>query len=188
MRWLILYARSRQVPGSAAAVALVTLAVWALVEPGPAGSGMAVLVLTAHVAAASVGLGGPDVVLERTAAVRWVPRRAAHVLLSGAVAAVALLTVQTAGAELVPTEVVVRDAAGLVGLAALGAALFGAQFAWTPPTAWLGCVLLVPTPDGRVGEVMKWMVLPPDTTTAAAVAWSLFASGTLVYAVAGPRR
>jgi len=33
MRWLILYARSRQVSTSAAAVTLVALAVWALGQP-----------------------------------------------------------------------------------------------------------------------------------------------------------
>ncbi|MER7582640.1 hypothetical protein [Kitasatospora sp. NPDC097691] len=188
MRWLNLYARSRQMPGSAAAVALVTLAVWTLVEPGPADVAMAVLVLTAHVAAASVGLGGPDVVLERTAAIRWMPRRVAHVLLIGTVAAVALLTVQTVGTKLAPTGVVVRDTAGLVGLAALGAVLCGAHFAWTLPTGWLGFTLFVPTPDGTVGEIVNWMLFPPGTTASAWTAWVLFATGTAVYAATGPRR
>ncbi|MEU8925749.1 hypothetical protein AB0D10_33275 [Kitasatospora sp. NPDC048545] len=188
MRWLSLYARSRQMPGAAAAIALVTAAAWALVEPGQANLGTAVLVLGAHVAAASAGLGGPDVVLERTAAIRWMPRRVAHVLLIGAVAGLMLLSARTVGVDLAPAEVVVRDSAGLVGLAALGATLFGAAFAWTLPTGWLGVTLLVPTPDGTVGEVLKWMVHPPGTATSAAVAWALFATGTVVYAVAGPRR
>ncbi|MFI8460215.1 hypothetical protein [Kitasatospora sp. NPDC085464] len=188
MRWLTLYARSRQVPASAAAVTLVTLTVWALVEPGPAELALALLVLTAHVASASVGLGGPDVVLERTAAIRWMPRRAAHVLLIGAVAAVALLTVQAAGTKLAPTGVVVRDAAGLVGLAALGAVLCGAHLAWTLPTGWLGLTLFVPTPNGTVGEVVNWMLFPPGTTASAWTAWVLLAIGTVGYAVAGPRR
>ncbi|MBP0453141.1 MULTISPECIES: hypothetical protein [unclassified Kitasatospora] len=188
MRWLTLYARSRQVPGSAAAIALVSLALWVLHSPGPMDLGTAVLVLTANVAAASAGLGGWDVALERTAAIRWMPRRAAHVLLIGAAAGLALLTVQTVGVELAPTAVVVRDSAGLVGLAALGAALFGAQFAWTPPTAWLAVTLLVPVPDGRVGEVVHWMLFPSGTSASAAIAWALLATGTVAYAVAGPRR
>jgi hypothetical protein len=188
MRWLTLYARSRQVPASAAAVLLVALAVWALNGPGPLDLGMAVLVLTANVAAASVGLGGPDVVLERTAAIRWLPRRAAHVLLIGAFAGAALLTVQGAGARLAPTEVVVRDSAGLVGLAALGAALYGAQFAWTLPTGWLAVALLVPTPRGTAGQVVNWMIFPPGTAASTGTAWALLVTGTVVYAVAGPRR
>ncbi|MFI6444567.1 hypothetical protein [Kitasatospora sp. NPDC050543] len=190
MRWLTLYARSRQVPTSAAAVTLVALVVWALNQgaPGPVDLGTAVLVLTTNVAAASVGLGGRDVVLERTAAIRWVPRRAAHVLLIGAFAGAALLAVQAVGAKLAPTEVVVRDSAGLVGLAALGAALCGAQLAWTLPTGWLAIALLIPAPDGRVGEVIDWMIFPPGTTASTATAYALLATGTVVYAVAGPRR
>lgn len=190
MRWLTLYARSRQVPASAAAVTLVALTVWALNRhgAGPIDLGIAVLALTANVAAASVGLGGPDVVLERTAAIRWVPRRAAHVLLVGAFAGAALLTVRAAGAKLAPTEVVVRDSAGLVGLAALGAALCGAQFAWTLPTGWLAITLLVPTPGGTAGQVVDWMVFPPGTAPSTATAWALLTTGTVVYAVAGPRR
>ncbi|WP_316525576.1 hypothetical protein [Kitasatospora brasiliensis] len=188
MRWLILHSRSRQVPTSAAVVVLVALTLWALNGPGPVELGMAVLVLTANVAAGSVGLGGWDVALERTAAIRWAPRRAAHVLLIGAFAGAALLTVQAAGVELAATEVVVRDSAGLAGLAALGAVLCGAQLAWTLPTGWLAVTLLVPTPSGVLGEVVGWMAFPPGTTAAAVTAWALLATGTVAYAVAGPRR
>ncbi|MER6298936.1 hypothetical protein ABT247_05090 [Kitasatospora sp. NPDC001539] len=190
MRWLILYARSRQVPTSAAAVALVALAAWACNRDGagPLAEGVAVLVLTANVAAASVGLGGRDVALDRTAAIRWAPRRAAHVLLAGAGAGAALLAVQAAGARLAPIALVVRDSAGLAGLAALGAVLCGAQFAWTLPVGWLAFTLLVPVPPGLAGEVGGWMIISPATTASAATAWALLATGTVLYAAAGPRR
>ncbi|MGW2255721.1 hypothetical protein ACWCXH_37060 [Kitasatospora sp. NPDC001660] len=190
MRWLTLYARSRQVPASAAAVLLVALAAWAFHQDGagPMDLGIAVVVLTANVAAASVGLGGQDVALESTAAIRWAPRRTAHVLLIGAVAGAALLAVRAAGVELAPTEAVVRDSAGLVGLAALGAVLCGAQFAWTLPTGWLAFTLLVPVPPGIAGEVGDWMIISPATTMSAATAWALLATGTVLYAAAGPRR
>ncbi|WP_055689569.1 hypothetical protein [Streptomyces prasinus] len=190
MRWLILYARSRQVPTSAAAVALVALAAWTFNRDGagPMSLGSAVLILAANVAAASVGLGGQDAALDRTAAIRWVPRRAAHVLLAGAVAGAALLAVQGAGTELVPVALVVRDSAGLVGLAALGAVLCGAPFAWTLPIGWLAFALLVPAPPGIVGEVSNWMIFSPATTASAATAWVLLATGTVLYAAAGPRR
>ncbi|MFE6741760.1 hypothetical protein [Streptomyces tubercidicus] len=188
MRWLTLYTRSRQVPTSAAAVALVALAVWALNGPGAVAPGIAVLVLTANVAAASVGLGGQDAALDRTAAMRWMPRRAAHVLLAGALAGAALLAVQAAGTKLAPTELVVRDSAGLVGLAALGAVLCGAQFAWTLPTGWLAYTLLAPVPPGISGEVASWMIFSPATTASTGTAWALLATGTVLYAIAGPRR
>ncbi|WP_269856104.1 hypothetical protein [Streptomyces sp. RPT161] len=188
MRWLILYACSRQVPSSAAAVALVELAVWALDGPGSVDVGIAVLVLTANVAAASVGLGGQDAALDRTAAIRWMPRRAAHVLLAGAVAGAALLAVQAAAAKLAPAVLVVRDSAGLVGLAALGAVLRGARFAWTLPIGWLAFSLLVPVPPGIAGEVGGWVIISPAPMVSTATGWALLATGTVLYATAGPRR
>ncbi|GAA1262921.1 hypothetical protein GCM10009665_60700 [Kitasatospora nipponensis] len=184
----MLYARSRQVPASAAAVALVALAVWALDGPGSVDLGIAVLVLATNVAAASVGLGGQDSALDRTAAIRWMPRRAAHVLLAGVVAGAALLAVQAVGAKLAPAAVVVRDSAGLAGLAALGAVLCGAQFAWTLPIGWLAFTLLVPVSPGIAGEMGSWMIISPATTASAATAWALLATGTVLYAAAGPRR
>ncbi len=190
MRWLILYARSRQVPTSAAAVALVALTAWAFHQDGtgPMNLGIAVLILTANVAAASVGLGGRDISLDRTAAIRWIPRRAAHVLVAGAVAGTALLAVQGAGAKFAPAALIVRDSAGLVGLAALGAVLCGAQFAWTLPVGWLAFTLLVPLPPGIAGEVSGWMIITPATTASATTAWALLVTGTMLYAAAGPRR
>ncbi|MEU6966963.1 hypothetical protein AB0A71_04300 [Kitasatospora aureofaciens] len=190
MRWLTLYARSRQVPASAAAVVLIALATWALNHngAGPMDLGIAVLILTANVTAASVGLGGPDVALERTAAIRWAPRRAAHALLAGAVAGAALLAAQAAGAELAPATLVVRDSAGLIGLAALGAVLCGAQAAWALPTGWLMVTLLVPALPGTAGQVIDWMISPPGTAAATATALALLVTGTGLYAVAGPRQ
>ncbi|MFJ9948828.1 hypothetical protein [Kitasatospora sp. NPDC091207] len=191
MRWLVLYGRSRQVPASAAACALTVLALWSLAPgsgEGPVDLATVVLVLTANVAAAGLGLGGQDVMLDRTAAIRWVTRRAAHVLLIGAVAGAALLAVQAAGPELAPVALVARDSAGLVGLAALGATVFGAQFAWTLPTGWLGLVLFGAVPAGTVGEVTGWMLMPPGTAAATWTALTLLVTGTVLYAVAGPRR
>ncbi|MDH6133650.1 hypothetical protein P3T37_003046 [Kitasatospora sp. MAA4] len=189
MRWLMLYARSRQVPASAAAVTLVALALWALDRgKDPVGLGIAALVLTANVAAASVGLGGQDAALDRTAAIRWMPRRAAHVLLLGAVAAAALLAVRAAGPNLAPAAILVRDGAGLAGLAALGAVLCGAPLAWTLPTGWLAFTVCVPPPGGAAGQVVSWMIFPPGTAAATGTAWALLVAGTVLYAAAGPRR
>ncbi|WP_327065762.1 hypothetical protein OG500_08300 [Kitasatospora sp. NBC_01250] len=191
MRWLLLHARSRQVPTSAAAVMLVALALWALDRGSgkhSASLGTAALVLTANVAASSVGLGWQDAALDRTAAIRWLPRRAVHVLLIGAVAALALLAVQAAGPELAPTALVVRDSAGLVGLAALGAVLCGAPFAWALPTGWLGYTLLAPPLGGTAGQVASWMISPPGTSASSWTAWALLASGTVLYATTGARR
>ncbi|MFF0390182.1 hypothetical protein ACFYS8_16070 [Kitasatospora sp. NPDC004615] len=191
MNWLVLYARSRQVPLSAAVVAAVALSVWALVDTAPAGAedrGTTALVLTANVLAAVVGLGGQDAVLDRTAAIRWAPRRAAHVLLIGAAAGAAVLAVQAVGPELASVSVVVRDSAGLAGLAALGAACWGTTYAWALPTGWLAFTMLVPPLGGVQGRVGMWLIQPAGTTAATVTASALLVVGTTLYAAAGPRR
>lgn len=191
MRWLTLYARSRRIPASLAAVVIGALAVWALARDEGAGPGdprLPVLVLATGVMAFSVGLGGQDVALDRTAAIRWVPRRAAHVLLCGAVVAAVLLTVQSMGASMATTAFVVRDSAGLMGLAALGAAISGGQYAWTLPFAWLLFSFFAPPPTSAPMEVAMWMLLPPGTEAGTWTALVLTVVGTAAYAVAGPRR
>ncbi|MFJ3216068.1 hypothetical protein ACIPLC_09130 [Kitasatospora sp. NPDC086801] len=200
MRWLTLYARSRQVASSAAAVALIALVVWAFNRGGGTGAAdardvadsinpVAYFVLAASVAAGSVGLGGQDPSLDRTAAIRWAPRRAAHALLIGAVAGAALLAIQAVGPKFAPTEVVVRDSAGLVGLAALGAVLCGAHLAWTLPTGWLAITVLTPPmPPNVVGKSVGWMVYPAGTEASTWAAVALLVTGAGAYALAGPRR
>ncbi|MGW6525365.1 MULTISPECIES: hypothetical protein [unclassified Streptomyces] len=191
MRWLSLYARSRQVPASLAAVLISAAAVWPLARDGSGGPGdprLPVLVLATGVMAASIGLGGQDLALDRTAAIRWVPRRAAHVLLCGAVVGTVLLTVQSTGEDLATTAFIVRDSAGLVGLVALGAALSGGRYAWTLPFAWLSFSFLAPPPTNAPMRVVSWMLLPPGTAEGTWTALVLAVAGTAAYAVAGPRR
>lgn len=191
MRWLTLYARSRRVPASLAAVVISAVAVWALSRGGDEGPGdprLPALVLAAGVMAASTGLGGQDLALDRTAAIRWVPRRAAHVLLAGAVVGTVLLTVQTMGESLATVAFVVRDSAGLMGLAGLGAALLGGRHAWTLPFAWLVFSFLAPPATSAPMRVATWMLLPPGAAAGTWTALVLTVAGTAAYAVAGPRR
>lgn len=115
--------------------------------------------------AASIGLSGQDLALDRTAAIRWVRRRAAHVLLVSAVVGTVLLTVQAMGEDMATTAFVVRDSAGLMGLVALGAALSGGQYAWTLPFAWLSFSFFAPPPTSAPMRVASWMLLPPGTAT-----------------------
>ncbi|MFI6279718.1 hypothetical protein [Streptomyces sp. NPDC050988] len=191
MRWLTLYARSRQIPASLAAVVIGVVAVWALARDEGAGPGdprLPTLVLSTGAMAFSIGLSGQDLALDRTAALRWVPRRAAHVLLAGAVVAAALLPVQTMSAPMATTAFIVRDSAGLMGLVALGAALSGGQHAWTLPFAWLMFSFFAPPPTSAPMEVATWMLLPPGTAAGTWTALALTVVGTTAYAVAGPRR
>lgn len=167
------------------------VAVWALARDGSSGPGdpkMPALILTMGAMAVSVGLGGQDLALDRTAAIRWIPRRAAHVLLAGTAVAGVLLTVQTMGVSMATTAFVLRDSAGLMGLVALGAALSDGHYAWTPPFAWLSFVFFAPPPTSAPMEVAMWMLLPPGTAAGTWTALVLTVVGTAAYAVAGPRR
>ncbi|NJP99106.1 hypothetical protein [Streptomyces zingiberis] len=206
MRRLTLYARSRQVPASLATVVIGAVLVWALTRGGDEGPGdprLHVLVLGAGAVAASIGLSGQDLALDRTAAIRWVPRRTAHVLFAAAVTGAVPLAVPAVGgavtgaadggadgavltAEFV--EFVIRDSAGLMGLAALGAALSGGHYAWTLPFGWLAFSFVAPPPTSTPAEVGAWMMLPPGTPAATWTAIALTVAGTTAYAVAGPRR
>ncbi|MFD8649881.1 MULTISPECIES: hypothetical protein [Streptomyces] len=191
MRWLTLYARSRQIPASLAAVVISAVAVGALARDGGGGPGdprLPVLVLATGVMAVSIGLSGQDLALDRTAAIRWVPRRAAHVLLCGAVVGTVLQTVQAMGEDMATTAFVVRDSAGLMGLVALGAVLSGGQYAWTLPFAWLSFSFFAPPPTSAPTQVASWMLLPPGTAAGTWTALVLAVAGTAAYAVAGPRR
>lgn len=193
MRWLALYARSRRVPASLATVVTGAAAVGALARDGGGGQAdprLPVLVLAAGAMAASVGFGGQDRALDRTAAIRWVRRRAAHVLLAGAVVAVAVvpLTVRGPGEGVATLALAVRDGAGLMGLAALGAALLGGQYAWTAPFAWLSLAFFAPPASSTPMRVVTWMLLPPGAAAGFWTALALTVAGTTAYALAGPRR
>nr|WP_155069288.1 hypothetical protein [Streptomyces taklimakanensis] len=187
----MLYARSRRVPASLAAVVISAVAGWMLARNGGGGPGdprLPVLVLTAGVMAASIGLSGQDLALDRAAAIRWRPRRAAHVLLAGAIVGAVLPAVRTVGGDLAATAFVVRDSAGLMGLAALGAALSDGRYAWTLPFAWLSFSFLAPPPTSAPMRVATWMLLPPGTAAGTWTALVLAVAGTAAYAFAGPRR
>lgn len=183
MRWLTLYARSRQVPASVVAALLGAAAVWSLSDSTRPDPRLMSLVLTVIVAATSIGLSGQDLRLDRTAAIRWLPRRALHVLLTGLLAGAVLWALADDAVEFA-----VRDSAGLMGLAALGAAAFGGQFAWTLPFGWFSIALFVPPADGVPVQVASWMLAPPGTAAATWTAVVLATAGTAAYAVGGPRR
>jgi hypothetical protein len=151
MRPLALYLRSRQVPVGLAVAVVAGVLLAVLVDntamSAPLAIGFAVAVLGG-------GLGGPDPTLDRTAALAWAPRRLAHVL------AIAIVGAATA-AGFVPIGMALRDAAGLAGLAAFGAAMLGRQLAWCLPVAWAGAAAVVPA-AGSVLRVLTWPAQPAD--------------------------
>jgi hypothetical protein len=188
----VLYARSRQVPASLAALVATALAVGALSPAGDGSTGdpkLPVLVLATGAMAASVGLAGQDPALDRTAALRWPPRRAAHVLLGALMVAGVFLTVQAAtGGGAAGAAFVLRDSAGLAGLAALGAALTGGAYAWAPPFICVSYTLCAPPAPTGPMRAAYWLLLPAGTPAATWTALLLAAAGTAVYGWLGPGR
>ncbi|MEU8239462.1 hypothetical protein AB0C07_14570 [Actinoplanes missouriensis] len=186
MRTAALFLRSRDVPaGTLLAVSAMAAVAW--LGGGPAGSRHAVtaaaLALALGVAVLGHGLGGPDSTLDATAAIRWVPRRALHLIVIGTVAVVVVTAVTT-----VPVAVVLRDAAGFTGLAGLAATLFGRRLAWTLPVV-TGCLAAgVPAvPDPFALYLLTWAGQPADSGTAATVGVVLAVAGGAAYVARGPR-
>jgi hypothetical protein len=187
-----LYLSSRCAPQAAATAAAGVAVIWGLwllvadardVEPP-----LVVLVVLLMVSAAAATLAPPDVALERTAALAWPPRRLLHLLaVIGLVVGVAAVTLGT-GARFGPLGLVVRDAAGLLGLAALGAALWSAQRGWFLPVAWTLPAVVVPAPDSVAGRVLTWQIQSSGDVAAGVTAGVLAAAGALAYVRWGPAR
>ncbi|MFL6123216.1 hypothetical protein [Actinophytocola sp.] len=185
MRWLVLYLRSRQVLVSVGTALACVVGLGVLTgESEGVRLVMAVFAATAVTAVTATGLAGPDPALERTAALTWWTRRAAHVVAIGVLAVVLGVVLGPP----VATEVVVRDAVGLTGLAALGATVLGGALAWCLPMTWTvvasGALL---AGDPVVAPPLTWLVQPPGTTAAMVAAVVMGVAGLLVYAVRGPR-
>jgi hypothetical protein len=183
-RLLALYLRSRHVPiALPAALVVVAVLAWAGDNPrNPMETAVfAVLALALGLGVLGNGLGPADATLERTASIRWPLWRSVHALVMGLLLFGTVTLISAA-----PVGVVARDTAGLVGLVALAAALFGGQLAWTLPLLWAGVAAVVPpmaTPP--LLALITWPTQPPDNAGAAVVAVVLGLVGVVCYAVRG---
>ncbi|MCE6999434.1 hypothetical protein LZG04_32180 [Saccharothrix sp. S26] len=187
-RWVLLYARARHVPVSAAAAAVGVGGLGALAQPGGSPQSAA-FGAALGMAAVATGLGGHDRALDRTAAFGWPPRRAAHLLLGGTVVAALLLAVGLVADPLAPDAFLLRDVAGLGGLAALGALWFGSRTACVLPLGWAGVTLVVPPGDDDwLTRLLTWPVQPAGTTSATVTAVVLGGAGLLAHSWFGCRR
>jgi hypothetical protein len=192
MRWLTLYLRSRLVPTALITTAGCAAAMWSLwsVFSNSRDVGVELIVLTILllVAALTVTLGGPDDALEGTAALSWLPRRVAHLLTAFLVVVALLLATLMTGARFGPAWLVMRDAAGLLGLTALSAATIGTARAWFLPLGWTLAAILFPQSEPVVGRILTWQAQAPASTAATVTAGVLALGGLAAYAVAGPAR
>jgi hypothetical protein len=200
MRWIILYARSRQLPAATAVLVLSTAVLCALgryVESPGLRLALATLAVLAGATAVGPGLAGADAALDRTAAIAWPPRRAAHLIAgivataaavaAGAATTLASHTAESGGGPHI--ETIARAAVGLGGLVGLCAAVLGTGRAWLVPVAWTVLVVLNGPATGswRV-EALTWLVQPVGSTAATATAVALGVAGTIGYAIFGAPR
>jgi hypothetical protein len=192
LRWLTLYARSRRIPAALAATtggATLMWSLWSLFSNHRDADGqLVVLTILLLVAGLTATLGGPDDALDATASFRWPPRRTAHLLLAFLLVVGLLLATLVTGARFGPGWLVVRDAAGLLGLAALSAATIGTARAWFLPLGWTLAAVLFPRAEPVAGPILTWQAQPPASTAATATAGLLALGGLIAYAVAGPAR
>ncbi|GAB1513790.1 hypothetical protein [Actinophytocola sp. KF-1] len=185
MRWLVLYVRSRRAAASTGIALAVAAAIGlpaAVSEAETTRLVLALFAVTSVVAVAATSLAGPDPGLDRTAALDWRLRRTAHVVAVGGLAAGAV-----ASLGVVAADVVVRNAAGLTGLGALGVTVLGGGLAWCLPVAWtaVGVTVLFAVPEPGA-PLLTWLVQPADSGTATVAACVLGVSGLVAYTLAGP--
>jgi len=192
VRWLWLYLRSRRAPAAlvtAGGCAAVMWSLWsAFSDRRTVDVQMVVLTILLLVAALSVTLAGPDDALEATAGFAWLPRRIVHLAVAFLVVVLVLLATAATGARFGPAGLVVRDAAGLLGLTALGASMSGVARAWFLPLGWTLAAISFPAAAPLVGRVLTWQAQPPMSTAAGVTAGLLAVGGLIAYAGAGPAR
>ncbi|MET9060369.1 hypothetical protein [Streptomyces antibioticus] len=94
----------------------------------------------------------------------------------------------TAGASADVTVAAVRNVAGYLGLAMIGARFFGSGLAWLPPLAMLGPTLFAGVRWDNTPEPWAWSIHGPHSTPAAVTATALCATGLALAATTTPRR
>jgi hypothetical protein len=190
MSGLVLYLRCRRVPTALLAAAASTAVMWALwtafTDAPLISPELAAPAVLLAVTALSTTLGAFDEELERTAAVRWWLRRGVHLTVALAVVAGLLLITGVTDARFGPAGLVLRNAAGLLGLCALGAALIGVQKAWIAPVVWTSTtVVLKLAGDSDRVQAVTWLIQPAGSRAAAVVAVVLALGGGVAYAMRG---
>ena len=197
MRVLMLYLRSRAAPATAMAMLGCAVALWALGLAIDHPQGRALTALLAALAATTAvghGLAGPDHDLDKTAAIAWPPRRAAHIIVAGAAVLATLTATALAGEQMAHAGQLARNVAGLTGLIALGAVVLGAAQAPLLPVLWTVLALWWAPPIGEPPTrpaykvMLTWMVQPPNARAATVAAVILATVGTATYAALGSRR
>ncbi|WP_430782855.1 hypothetical protein [Actinoplanes sp. G11-F43] len=185
-RWLPLYLRSRRVPlavtVSAAAVTVVGVTWRAFAGRPEVHTSLAVLTAVLVLAPLISTMSGDDDELESTAALRWPPRRALHLAGIALVTFVLIAGAGPAGVDLGSAGQILRNSAGLAGLAGIGVALAGVQFAWLAPVVWAGVQAMGSPGHEMWSQMVFWLLQPAASRPSALLAGALAVTGLIAYA------
>ncbi|SCF20793.1 hypothetical protein GA0074695_4343 [Micromonospora viridifaciens] len=134
-------------------------------------------------------LAGADDELERGTALPWQRWRLGHLLLAAAAIGGLLALTGLRAPEVFGAYALSRNTLGCVGLVAVGAALLGARLAWLPAFGYVCAIYAAgPRQVGGAAGVWAWPAQPSSVTSSWLTACTLFAFGTLWYAVRGAQR
>jgi hypothetical protein len=188
-RLMILFLRSRMAVSALFVLTAVAVAAGLALDASHHTDLTLLLQLTASLAAAivvGVSVRSPFGEAERTASQPLPPLRLAHLtlLLAFGVAGFAL-------ASVVPDDdslgMLLRNGAGFVGLALIGACLLGTAASWLLPLAYGGGVFFAYLARPVSDAWWSWPVQPAGDGSALAIALALLAAGLTIVVIAGAR-
>ncbi|MGV9454786.1 hypothetical protein [Streptomyces sp. NPDC003635] len=193
---LLLYARSRTLPQTLAALAATTVlavvsahALDSYLDPDRQVPLVALAPLPAS-AAIGTSLHSPSDELDRTAVRPWWRRRAIHLLTLTALATALLPLAVLASAQTFGPPAMIRNTLGCTGLTAAAAVVLGARLSWLPVFGYVSAMYLGISGTRGGGSLPPWAwLLEPEAGGAAwNTAAALFLLGGTLYVLKGARR
>ncbi|MFJ9814633.1 hypothetical protein ACIRU3_05050 [Streptomyces sp. NPDC101151] len=194
MTGLLLYARSRALPATLAALAGTTaFAVWAAdrldsyLDPDRR---VPIVALAPLLAAAVIGtsLYTASEELDRTAVRPWWPRRLVQLTALTALAAALLPLAVLGHSGTFGPPAMIRNTLGCTGVTASAAVLLGARLSWLPAFGYVTAVYLASSgARGRAVTVWAWPMQPGVQPGAWSAALAAFVVGGALYVVRGSR-
>ncbi|TVL93780.1 hypothetical protein [Streptomyces sp. SAJ15] len=190
---LVLYARSRALPGTV----LALLAVAALTTVGaqvpevyldPA-QRIRAEALAPVFAACAIGISTyqHSPALDATAVRPWPPRRLAHLTVLTLIAGLALVLATPSASDFIGTWGLLRNLLGGVGVALAAATVIGARLSWAPTLVYL-TMLYLSRGDalGRAHALWAWAAQPGAQPWSWIPAATAFLVGTALFVTRGP--
>jgi hypothetical protein len=189
LRLIGLHLRTRQVARASLALAGTALALraghhW---TNGPGLFPQLVLLLLTAAAATTIATStqNPFGETEHTASSRLPILRLTHLTTLAGVAAVATALAGLTASYAISYGALMRNLAGLTGLALLTAALIGAHLAWATPLGYV--VFCGGELDLHASTLWAWPTRPAGDSAAALIALTLLVAGLLTVSLAGSR-